>query len=54
MSLAELPNAHHAFDAIATLRCQMAAEAVAAFLGTIYGRHVAAGAVRKVAVSPAS
>lgn len=54
VSLAELPNAHHAFDAIATIRCQMAAEAVAAFLGTIYGRHVAAGAVRKVAVSPAS
>jgi len=54
VSLAELPNAHHAFDAIATLRCQVAAEAVAAFLGTIYGRHVAAGAIRKAAVSPAS
>ncbi len=39
---AEIPNAHHAFDAIATLRCQMTAEAVAAFLGIIYGRHVEA------------
>ena len=38
---AEIPNAHHFFDAIATLRCQMAAEAVAAFLGIVYGRHVA-------------
>lgn len=39
---AEIPNAHHAFDAIATLRCQMTAEAVAAFLGIVYGRHVTA------------
>lgn len=43
---AEIPNAHHAFDAIATLRCQMTAEAVAAFLGIVYGRHVTAGAGR--------
>ncbi len=55
VSLAELPNAHHAFDAIATLRCQATAEAVAAFLGTIYGRHVASSSSREaVAVSPAS
>jgi hypothetical protein len=34
-------------DTIATLRCQMAAEAVAAFLGIIYGRHVAARGRRR-------
>ncbi len=44
---AEIPNAHHFFDAIATLRCQMAAEAVAAFLGIVYGRHVAAHSRRR-------
>ncbi len=44
VSYAEIPNAHHAFDTIATLRCQLAAEAVAAFLGIVYGRHVAARA----------
>ena len=54
VSLGELPNAHHAFDAIATLRCQVTAEAVAAFLGTIYGRHVAYSSRKAVAVSPAS
>ena len=43
VAYAEIPNAHHFFDAIATLRCQMAAESVAAFLGIIYGRHVMAG-----------
>jgi acetyl esterase/lipase len=42
VAYAELPKAHHAFDAIATLRCQAASEAVAGFMGTIYGRHVAA------------
>ena len=42
MTYAEIPNAHHAFDTIATLRCQLAAEAVAAFLGIVYGRHRAA------------
>ena len=30
----EIPNAHHAFDTIATLRCQLAAEAVASFLAS--------------------
>lgn len=44
---AEIPNAHHAFDAIATLRCQITAEAVAAFLGIVYGRHVTARAGRR-------
>jgi acetyl esterase/lipase len=47
VSYAEIPHAHHAFDTIATLRCQMAAEAVAAFLGIIYGRHVAARGRRR-------
>jgi dipeptidyl aminopeptidase/acylaminoacyl peptidase len=44
VSYAEIPNAHHAFDTIATLRCQLSAEAVATFLGIIYGRHIAAAA----------
>jgi dipeptidyl aminopeptidase/acylaminoacyl peptidase len=38
-AFAEIPNAHHAFDTIATLRCQLAADAVASFLGIVYGRH---------------
>jgi acetyl esterase/lipase len=42
VAFAEIPNAHHAFDTIATLRCQLAAEAVASFLGIVYGRHAAA------------
>ncbi|TDO07228.1 acetyl esterase/lipase [Mycobacterium sp. BK086] len=55
VSYAELPNAHHAFDHIATLRCQLAAEAVASFLGIVYGRHIAAGKRSgRVAVSSAS
>lgn len=41
VAFAEIPNAHHAFDTIATLRCQLAAESVASFLGVVYGRHVA-------------
>lgn len=36
---ADLPNAHHAFDALATLRSQMTAEAVGHFLGITYRRH---------------
>ena len=44
VSYAEIPNAHHAFDTIATLRCQLAAEAVATFLCITYGRHTAAAA----------
>lgn len=55
VSYAEIPNAHHAFDTIATLRCQLAAEAVATFLGIVYGRHAGAGGGRKAAaVSTAS
>lgn len=37
---AELPNAHHAFDTLATARSQLAADAVAQFLGVVYGRHL--------------
>lgn len=54
VAYAEIPNAHHAFDALATLRCQLAAEAVAAFLGIVYGRHRSAlGSARKAAVRSA-
>lgn len=49
VAYAEIPNAHHAFDTIATLRCQLSAEAVAAFLGIVYGRHLdTRGARRRV------
>jgi acetyl esterase/lipase len=37
---AELPNAHHAFDLFATVRSRLAADAVADFLGVVYGQHV--------------
>jgi acetyl esterase/lipase len=47
VSYAEIPNAHHAFDAIGTLRCQVTAEAVASFLGIVYGRHIAARGRRR-------
>ena len=47
VAYAEIPNAHHAFDTIATLRCQLAAEAVAAFLGIVYGRHRSARSRRR-------
>lgn len=52
---AELPNAHHAFDHLATVRSQLAADAVAQFLGIAYGRHLqlADGALRMRA-TPAS
>lgn len=43
VSYAELPNAHHAFDTLATVRSQLAADAVADFLGITYGRHQLAG-----------
>ncbi len=39
VAYAELPNAHHAFDTLATVRSQMAADAVADFLGIAYGRR---------------
>jgi acetyl esterase/lipase len=51
VAYAEIPNAHHAFDTIATLRCQLTAEAVAAFLGIVYGRHQTARISRRRAVS---
>lgn len=55
VAYAELPNAHHAFDTIATLRCQSAIEAVATFLGIVYGRHVTAALRRgRLAVNSAS
>lgn len=37
---AELPNAHHAFDVVATVRSLLAADAVADFLGVAYGRYL--------------
>ncbi|OJZ73591.1 carboxylesterase [Mycobacterium paraffinicum] len=37
---AELANAHHAFDILSTVRSRLAADAVADFLGVIYGRRV--------------
>jgi acetyl esterase/lipase len=42
VAFAEIPKAHHAFDTIATLRCQLAAEAVASFLGIVHRRHAQA------------
>ena len=54
VAYAEIPNAHHAFDTIATLRCQLTAEAVAAFLGIVYGRHVSARSRRRRTVGSAS
>jgi acetyl esterase/lipase len=45
VAYAELPNAHHAFDTLATVRSQLAADAVADFLGAAYTkRHLTAGA----------
>lgn len=37
---AELGNAHHAFDITPTVRSRLAADAVADFLGVVYGRRV--------------
>lgn len=55
VAYAEIPNAHHLFDAVATLRCQMSAEAVAAFLGIVYGRHIfAQGSLPGSAIGTAS
>lgn len=47
VAYAEMPNAHHAFDTLATLRCQLTAEAIATFLGVVYGRDRAARTVRR-------
>ncbi len=49
VAYAEIPNAQHGFDTVATLRCQLAAEAVAAFLGVVYGRHRATARIRSIA-----
>lgn len=50
---AELPNAHHAFDLFATVRSRLAADAVADFLGVVYGRYARSrsGAAHQRAVS---
>ena len=40
---AELPNAHHAFDLVATVRSRLAADAVADFFGVVYGRYLRSG-----------
>ncbi|WP_025737888.1 alpha/beta hydrolase [Mycobacterium genavense] len=39
---AELANAHHAFDILSTARSRLAAQAVADFLGIVYGRRATA------------
>ncbi|MGH3561038.1 MAG: alpha/beta hydrolase, partial [Mycobacterium sp.] len=55
VAYAELPNAHHAFDTVATVRSQLAADAVAQFLGVVYGRYVQSTArSRRAKVTPAS
>ena len=52
---AELPNAHHAFDLFATVRSRLAADAVADFLGVVYGRYVRSrSAVSRERANPAS
>ncbi len=35
----ELPNAHHAFDTVATVRSQLVCDAVSDFLGVTYAEH---------------
>jgi acetyl esterase/lipase len=42
VSYAELANAHHAFDITPTVRSRLAADAVADFLGVVYGRRESA------------
>ena len=39
VAYAELANAHHAFDILSTVRSRLAANAVADFLGIVYGRR---------------
>lgn len=41
---AELANAHHAFDLTPTVRSRLAADAVADFLGVVYGRRASSRA----------
>ncbi|MBE7188672.1 alpha/beta hydrolase [Jatrophihabitans endophyticus] len=43
VGFAELPRAQHAFDAFGSPRATAAAEAVARFLGVVYGDHVRGG-----------
>lgn len=54
VAYAELPNAHHAFDAVATARSQLAAAAVADFLGVVYGRYARMTDSPAVRETPAS
>ena len=42
VAYAELANAHHAFDITPTVRSRLAANAVADFLGVVYGRRASA------------
>ncbi|MDP7705040.1 MULTISPECIES: alpha/beta hydrolase [unclassified Mycobacterium] len=42
VAYAELANAHHAFDITPTVRSRLAADAVADFLGVVYGRRESA------------
>jgi hypothetical protein len=52
---AELPHAHHAFDLFSTVRSRFAANAVADFLGVVYGRYARSqSAVSRERANPAS
>jgi acetyl esterase/lipase len=52
---AELPHAHHAFDLFSTVRSRFAANAVADFLGVVYGRYACSqSAVSRERANPAS
>jgi acetyl esterase/lipase len=55
---AELPNAHHAFDTVATVRSQLVANAVADFFGVVYRRYLrsrgSAGGANRASVGVAS
>jgi acetyl esterase/lipase len=54
VSYAELANAHHAFDIISTARSRLAANAVADFLGVIYGRRHAGPRMDSLPLSASS
>lgn len=55
VSYAELANAHHAFDITPTVRSRLAANAVADFLGVVYGNRVSAAVDSlPLAATPAS
>jgi len=53
VAYAELANAHHAFDITPTVRSRLAANAVADFLGVVYGRRSLMGALA-LSATPAS